>query len=52
MRIEALNRGLLLLTCGVYGNVIRFLSPLTIQDEVFGEALGKLEEAIRAAHKG
>jgi len=52
VRIEALNRGLLLLTCGVYGNVIRFLSPLTIQDDVFGEALGKLEESIRAARKG
>jgi len=49
VRSEALKRGLILLTCGVYGNVIRFLSPITIQDEVFGEALGKLEESIRAA---
>ena len=52
VRLEALNRGLLLLTCGVYGNVIRFLSPLTIQDAVFSEALTKLEDAIRAARKG
>ncbi len=51
VRLEALNRGLLLLTCGVYGNVIRFLSPLTIQDGVFGEALAKLEDSIRAARK-
>lgn len=43
VRTEALKRGLILLTCGVYGNVIRFLSPITIQDEVFTEALGKLE---------
>ena len=49
VRTEALKRGLLLLTCGVHGNVIRFLSPLTIQDGVFTEALGKLEEAMRAA---
>ena len=52
VRAEALSRGLLLLTCGVHGNVIRFLSPITIQDAVFTEALGKLDEAIRAARKG
>ena len=51
VRGEALKRGLLLLTCGVYGNVVRFLSPITIQDAVFTEALGKLEESIRAARK-
>ncbi|WP_374637398.1 4-aminobutyrate--2-oxoglutarate transaminase [Paracoccus sp. (in: a-proteobacteria)] len=49
VREEALKRNLILLTCGVYGNVIRFLAPLTIQDEVFDEALDILEDAIRAA---
>ncbi|RCW81710.1 4-aminobutyrate--2-oxoglutarate transaminase [Paracoccus lutimaris] len=49
IREEALKRNLILLTCGVYGNVIRFLAPLTIQDEVFDEALDKLEDSIRAA---
>ncbi|QRZ12737.1 4-aminobutyrate--2-oxoglutarate transaminase [Paracoccus methylovorus] len=49
VREEALNRNLILLTCGVHGNVIRFLAPLTIQDEVFDEALGILETAIHAA---
>jgi 4-aminobutyrate aminotransferase len=49
VRAEALKRGLILLTCGVHGNVIRFLSPITIQDEVFAEALGKLDQSIRAA---
>ncbi|MFM2355085.1 MAG: hypothetical protein RLZZ528_821 [Pseudomonadota bacterium] len=49
VRAEGLKRGLILLTCGVYGNVIRFLSPITIQDGVFNEALGKLDESIRAA---
>ena len=33
-------------TCGVHGNVIRFLAPITIQDEVFAEALDILEAAM------
>ncbi|MFD0857705.1 4-aminobutyrate--2-oxoglutarate transaminase [Roseovarius aquimarinus] len=49
IRMEALKRGLILLTCGVYGNVIRFLAPITIQDEVFAEAMDILEESIAAA---
>lgn len=36
---RALAEGLLLLTCGQYGNVIRFLYPLTIPDEQFEQAL-------------
>ncbi|CCM79992.1 MULTISPECIES: 4-aminobutyrate--2-oxoglutarate transaminase [Rhizobium] len=47
VRQKALDYGLILLTCGVYGNVIRFLAPITIQDSVFAEALGILEKAIR-----
>jgi 4-aminobutyrate aminotransferase len=39
---------LLLLTCGVYGNVIRFLFPLTIPDAIMDEALTKLDAALRA----
>lgn len=49
VRLKALDRGLILLTCGVYGNVIRFLSPITIQDGVMNEALDILEASIRAA---
>ncbi|MFD1883175.1 4-aminobutyrate--2-oxoglutarate transaminase [Paracoccus pacificus] len=49
VREEALKRGLILLTCGVYGNVIRFLAPLTVPDAVFDEALDIIEESIRAA---
>jgi 4-aminobutyrate aminotransferase len=45
---RALERGLLLLTCGVHANVIRFLFPLTIEDDVFAEALGILEAALSA----
>lgn len=36
---RALQDGLLLLSCGVYGNVIRFLYPLTIPDVQFRQAL-------------
>ncbi|CDL81890.1 4-aminobutyrate--2-oxoglutarate transaminase [Xenorhabdus szentirmaii] len=46
VRLDALERNLILLTCGVHGNVIRFLPPLTIQDAVFNEALDRLEEAL------
>jgi 4-aminobutyrate aminotransferase len=47
VRAKALEKGLILLTCGVYGNVIRFLAPITIQDEVFSEALDILEDCIK-----
>jgi 4-aminobutyrate aminotransferase len=46
VQAAALQRGLLLLTCGVYGNVIRFLFPLTIEDTVFAEGLGLLDAAL------
>lgn len=49
VRLKALDKGLILLTCGVYGNVIRFLSPITIQDGVMTEALDILETSIREA---
>lgn len=45
----AMEQGLLLLTCGVYGNVIRFLMPLTISDGVFAEGLHILDRALRSA---
>ncbi|MCB1363300.1 MAG: 4-aminobutyrate--2-oxoglutarate transaminase, partial [Rhodobacteraceae bacterium] len=48
IRAEALNRGLVLLTCGVHGNVIRFLAPLTIPDAILAEAMDILEASIAA----
>lgn len=42
----ARERGLLLLPTGTLGNVIRFLMPLTIEDEVLTEGLNVLEQAI------
>ena len=49
VQAKALEDGLLLLTCGIHFNVIRFLMPLTIPEAVFAEALGTLERSIRAA---
>lgn len=46
VQAAALKRGLLLLSCGVEGNVIRFLFPLTTEDEVFAEALEILDAAL------
>lgn len=46
VQAAALQRGLLLLTCGVYGNVIRFLFPLTIEDAVFAEGLSVIDAAL------
>ena len=46
---QARERGLLLLTCGVNANVVRFLYPLTIEDAVFEEGLDILAAAMTAA---
>ncbi len=51
VQARALEDGLLLLTCGIHFNVIRFLMPLTVPDAVFAEALRILERSIRAAVK-
>ena len=48
VQARALEQGLVLLTCGVYANVIRFLFPLTIQEPVFEEGLAILERALTA----
>lgn len=45
----ALQKGLVLLTCGVYSNVVRFLFPLTIEDHVMDEALTILSAALKEA---
>jgi 4-aminobutyrate aminotransferase / (S)-3-amino-2-methylpropionate transaminase / 5-aminovalerate transaminase len=40
------RRGLIMLSCGVYSNVIRFLAPLTISEELLNEGLDILEQAL------
>jgi 4-aminobutyrate aminotransferase / (S)-3-amino-2-methylpropionate transaminase / 5-aminovalerate transaminase len=48
----AFERGLLLLSCGLYGNVIRLLPPLTIADEELDEGLDLLDQALAAGVGG
>ena len=36
---HAAGKGLVLLSCGLYGNVIRFLAPLTASDDIVAEGL-------------
>jgi 4-aminobutyrate aminotransferase / (S)-3-amino-2-methylpropionate transaminase / 5-aminovalerate transaminase len=43
----AREMGVIVLTCGTYGNVLRFLPPLTISDELLNEGLDVLAEAFR-----
>jgi 4-aminobutyrate aminotransferase len=49
VKAEAVKRGLLLLTCGNYGNVLRLMVPLTIEDAVLDEGMDILEAALQAA---
>ena len=43
---RALEEGLILLSCGVFANVIRVLVPLTVPDDVLDEGLLMLERAL------
>ncbi|HEY1973469.1 MAG TPA: aminotransferase class III-fold pyridoxal phosphate-dependent enzyme [Pseudonocardia sp.] len=45
----AVERGLLLLTCGQYGNVVRMIPPLVVNAEQVDDALGTWSEAVVAA---
>ncbi len=40
------RRGLVILACGMYGNVIRFLTPLTISDALLKEGMNLFEQAL------
>jgi 4-aminobutyrate aminotransferase len=42
-------RGLILLSCGTYGNVIRFLSPLTASDDLVREGMDIFEASLSEA---
>jgi 4-aminobutyrate aminotransferase/(S)-3-amino-2-methylpropionate transaminase len=44
----AREKGVIVLTCGTYGNVLRFLPPLTISDELLNEGLDLLAEVFAA----
>lgn len=45
---EAAKRGLVLLSCGSYGNVLRLMLPLTVSDEILAEGLDIIEASFDA----
>jgi 4-aminobutyrate aminotransferase/(S)-3-amino-2-methylpropionate transaminase len=44
----ALERGLILLSSGTFGNTVRILAPLTTPDEIVDEGLAVMEQALEA----
>lgn len=46
--VEAARNGLILLSCGARGNVVRLLPPLTISDELVEESMDLLEKTLGA----
>ena len=52
VQAEAVGRGLLLLTCGALGNVVRMIPALVVTAEQVDEALGIWEEAVAAGTGG
>ena len=51
-RRRARERGLILLSCGLYGNVVRILVPLVASDEELDRGLDLLEESLGEACRG
>lgn len=47
VQASAMDKGLILLSCGTAGNVIRFLYPLTIEDALFDAALATIAAALQ-----
>jgi 4-aminobutyrate aminotransferase len=47
VRAKCLEDGLIVLPCGTYGNVIRLIPPLIIDESHVSEALGIFEAALR-----
>lgn len=48
---EAARAGLILLTCGTYGNVVRILVPLTASNALLDEGLDIIEKSLRTLIK-
>ncbi len=49
---NALKRGLILLSCGMHGNALRIMVPLTASDAIIDEGLAIFEDALAAAIAG
>ena len=45
----ARRQGIIVLTCGTFGNVLRFLPPLAISDELLNEGLDVLSEVFASS---
>lgn len=48
---ESARQGLILLTCGTYGNVVRILVPLTASNELLDEGLDIIEKSLKTLIK-
>lgn len=44
---KAKENGLILLSCGMYGNTLRFLMPVTIEDDILEEGMAIVEQALK-----
>jgi 4-aminobutyrate aminotransferase-like enzyme len=45
--VDRLGKGLLILVCGIYGNVVRILAPFVITDEQLERGLLIMEEGLK-----
>ncbi len=52
VKSEAISRGLILLSCGPHGNILRIIAPLTTPDRHLQEGLDILEASLKAAGGG
>ncbi len=46
LKTEAAKKGLLILNCGVYGNVLRIMVPLTVSDGTLNEGIDIIESIL------
>ena len=49
---ESFANGLLIASCGPEGKVLKLIPPLTIEDEILGEGLDILENAVKKVISG
>jgi 4-aminobutyrate aminotransferase/(S)-3-amino-2-methylpropionate transaminase len=49
---RATANGLILLSCGLYGNVVRIMVPITASDAIVDEGLGIIERSLREITEG
>lgn len=52
VRENMFQKGVLMHTCGHYGNAMRFMAPLTIEDDLLERGISIFEEAIKETEVG